>query len=373
MALIDGQPVALDGTLDDAIAQAEKILTQARHPLVTGLKQATTEAIRAAIALADNTGACIDWTTSAADASATLALQTVGAVTATLGEVAQRADLVVLWGSDLATTHPRHFERYSLEPSSAWLPNGRADRTLIVVDDHPTATAERADVFIQISPGSDYEALTTLRFLGTAAGRASSDAPNELQDLAARMATASYGAVIYGARLAADGPESLAELTQLMADLTATTRFVAIGEGGPGNATGAASALTWQTGFPLGVSLAKGYPEYGPGEWTTEALLRRREVDAVMIVADDLNMQVSSEALAPLGSLPTIALDWRDTETTRQATVAFRVARPGVETGGTTYRCDGIVLPLRGAVDTSRPSAESILQEIAERLSKNQD
>ncbi|MGI9455715.1 MAG: formylmethanofuran dehydrogenase subunit B [Aeoliella sp.] len=361
VALIDGS----SSTLEDAIDRAAAILAAAHLPLVTGFKQATTEAIRAAVELADQTGGCVDWTTTPSDASATLALQTVGAVTSTLGEIAQRADVVLLWGSDLATTHPRHFERYSLEPHSEWLPNGRADRTLIVVDDQRTTSMEMADLAIEIQSTGHYEALTSLR--ACTAGQASSGNCVELQELANRMSAARYGAVVYGARLAATGPETLAQLTQWMADLTAHTRCVAVSEGGPGNATGAANVLTWQTGFPLGVNFAKGYPEYGPDEWTTEAVLARGEVDAALIVTDDLATLLTDRAAAHLENIPTISLDWRDTPTSRQAAVSFRVARPGVETGGTTYRCDGIALPLRAASKTDRPSAETILQEIRNR------
>ena len=41
-----------------------------------------------------------------------MALQQVGESTCTLGEVRNRADLVIVWGSDPVVTHPRHLERY---------------------------------------------------------------------------------------------------------------------------------------------------------------------------------------------------------------------------------------------------------------------
>ena len=44
------------------------------------------------------------------------AFQDQGRVSATLGEVKNRADLVIFWGVDPLTTHPRHWERYSVEP-----------------------------------------------------------------------------------------------------------------------------------------------------------------------------------------------------------------------------------------------------------------
>ncbi|WP_442484153.1 formylmethanofuran dehydrogenase subunit B [Aeoliella sp. SH292] len=359
-ALIDGKPA----TLDAAIVAAAKLLREAKLPLVTGLQSATNEANRAAVALADQLGACIDWTSKPSDAASTLALQTAGGVTATLGEVAQRSDLVIVWGVDLATTHPRHFERYSLEPTSPWI-KGRKDRKLIVIADQKSETSKLADATILLTAGSDFEALTTLRML--LAGMAP-DAANieqqtgvtltEWQSLVDTMKSAKYGAVIYGGNLAASREATVA-LTQLMADLTAHTRWVAVPAGSAGNKSGASNVLTWQTGYPLGVSFAAGYPQYGPDEWTTDKLLSRGETDAVLVVGGELDMP---------STVPTIALDWQDTQAMQSAKIAIPTARPGVECGGTTQRVDGITLPMRAARATDRPTMEEVLKRIGHCL-----
>ena len=77
----------------------------------------------------------------------------MGEVTSSLGEVANRGDLIIFWGVDPVTTHPRHFERYSLFPKGMFVPRGRADRTLVVVDIESHASADAADVFLQVKPG----------------------------------------------------------------------------------------------------------------------------------------------------------------------------------------------------------------------------
>ena len=43
------------------------------------------------------------------------------------------------------------------------IPNGRADRHVVVVDSVPTATSAIADTFLQIDKGSDFDVLWTLR------------------------------------------------------------------------------------------------------------------------------------------------------------------------------------------------------------------
>src|ERR1700684_751257 len=102
-------------SVDDALGCAAEILKQARSPLIYGLSRSTTEGQRAAVALADRLGATIDTTATTGHAPSLMALQQVGESTCTLGEIKNRADLVIFWGSDPATTHPRHLERYSLE------------------------------------------------------------------------------------------------------------------------------------------------------------------------------------------------------------------------------------------------------------------
>ncbi|WP_425396900.1 formylmethanofuran dehydrogenase subunit B [Aeoliella sp.] len=361
VAMIEGK----EATLEDALARAVEILSAARLPLVTGLQHATTEAIRAAVALADQVGACVDWTASDSDAASTLALQSAGSVTATLGEVAQRADMVVVWGLDLATTHPRHFERYSLEPTSQWI-SGRADRTPVVIDPVSAMTAHMTDEYFQLAPNRDYEALVVLRSLlagiplDAAKVQQQTGVPlTEWQELVDKMKQAKFGSVIHGGSLSASR-ESLIALTQLMADLTAHTRWVAVPAGSAGNKSGAASVLTWQTGYPLGVSLAEGYPQYGPGEWTTKALLDRGEANAALLVG----------SIGETTSIPTIALDWQSSDAMNSATVAIRTARPGVECSGTTQRADGVMLPMRAARTTDAPTTEEVLERLKKLFEK---
>src|SRR5947209_5901203 len=94
-----------------------------------------------------------------------MALQQSGESTCTLGEVKNRADLVLFWGSNPVESHPRHFERYSVQPAGQFVPAGGSGRTVVVVDVRATPTAEQADLFVPVEPGRDFEALWTLRSL----------------------------------------------------------------------------------------------------------------------------------------------------------------------------------------------------------------
>src|SRR5262249_17982351 len=146
VAAMEGQSVPLEV----ALAQAADLLRAASSPLIYGLSRSSTEGQRAAIALGERIGATIDTTASLCHAPSVVGLQEVGESTFTLGDVRNRADLVIFWGANRVFSPPRHLERYSLFPKGRIIPGGRADRTLVVVDVKPTATTELADLFLSI-------------------------------------------------------------------------------------------------------------------------------------------------------------------------------------------------------------------------------
>jgi formylmethanofuran dehydrogenase subunit B len=371
VATVEGRPVEAD----EAIGRAAEILGRARSPVVLGLSRTSNEAVAAALAVADRIGAAVDIGPDEASAARTLAVQRVGMVSATLGEVKNRADVVVFWGADPIASHPRHWERYSVEPRGRFVPGGRADRTVIVVDADRTATADRADLFVRVAPGARFETLWTLRALvrgGTPdPGRVARGTGLDLatlRDLAARLQAARYGAWFLG-----DGPDRPAMFEAaltLVRDLNATTRFVLLGLGGPGNAAGARAVASWQAGHPSGVSLARGVPRALPGVTSAAAMLDRGEVDAALIVADDGDTAsgLSEAARDHLATTPTVRIAPGATRSDRPATVALASATPGIDAAGTVTRVDGVTLPLRPPLAASVPTDRDWLRAIDDRL-----
>ena len=195
-AEIDGRAVALEAAYARAAGRA------ARPP---GTRSST--ACRAARRRASApprpsptaSAATIDTTASTGHAPSIMALQQVGESTATLGEFKNRADLVVFWGTDPVLTHPRHLERYSVDAVGRWAPGGRADRFVVVIDEHETETAKRADLFIPVAPGRHWEALWSLRLLVRGLESPGMAMPGLWADLAARMKSCRCGVVFFGA------------------------------------------------------------------------------------------------------------------------------------------------------------------------------
>ena len=97
-------------------------------------------------------------------------------------------------------------------------------------------------------------------------------------------------------------------------------------------------------------------------------MLARGEADAAMIIASDPMANFSQPARQHLASIPYVALDPKDTPTTRSAAVTFTVATYGINVPGTVYRMDDVPIPLRPAFESSHPSDLEILQGIERRV-----
>ncbi len=361
----------IDGVLAEpaaAFARAAELLKSAKYPLIFGLSRSTTEGQRAAVALADRLGATIDTTASTGHAPSIVALQQVGESTCTLGEVKNRADLVIFWGSDPVTRHPRHLERYSLDAPGRWVPNGRKDRFLVVVDEAETETAKLADLFIRVPAGKHWETIWELRML--VAGLASPEHQGALADLARRMKSCRCGVIFFGAGLTAGklAHRSVEALLQLVTDLNAHTRFYARRMRRYGDVAGADSVLVWQTGYPFGVNLARGYPRYNPGEFTGPDVLARGEADVCLLVGSETIADFPIAALDHLRKIPIIVLDSPGVESPVPAAVKFTTAVYGVHRPGTAYRMDEVPIPLRVLLPTDYPSDGDVLNELLQRM-----
>jgi formylmethanofuran dehydrogenase subunit B len=367
---VQGQPVTWDG----AIAEVAQILDGADSPIIYGLSSTVGEAQRKAIALADKLGAMIDTTSSVCHGPTGLAMQAVGEATCTLGEVRNRADLVIFWGCNPAESHLRHFARYSVTPKGMLTPRGKRDRTVIVVDVRPTASTRVADQFLQVAPGKDYEVLTTLRALVKGRSIAQETVGglpmSQLQTLADQMKGCRYGVVHMGMGLTQTGGRdvNVSELFTLAAELNQYSRFSVIPMRGHGNVAGGDQVMAWQTGYPFAVSFGKGYPRYGPGEFTTVDVLARGEADAALIIASDPAAHLPRAAAQHLERIPTIVMDPMPTLTGKAAHVVLPTACYGLDAAGTAYRMDAVPLRLRPVLPRQRPTDEEVLDRIIEAV-----
>jgi formylmethanofuran dehydrogenase subunit B len=377
---IEERPFAIvkgrEASTEEGVEEAAQILANARFPVIYGLSDTTCEAQQVAVAIGDMIGGTIDTTTSVCHGPSGIAFQGVGESTASLGEIKNRADMVVFWGGNPAEAHPRLFTRYAVTPKGMYIPNGKKDRTVVLVDVRRTLSTPVADIFLQVKPRSDFEVLWALRALvkgrkvDTSVEQRTGISLAVLEDLVARMKSCNYGALLFGMGLTMNRGRHFnsGALLALATDLNEFTHWVAKPVRGHGNVTGADNVVSWQTGFPFGVNFSRGYPRFNPGEFTTVDLLSRGDVDAALIIASDPASNFPKAAIEHLKRIPVINLDPKLTHTGQLARVAFTTSTYGINVAGTVYRMDDVPITLRPAFDSPYPSDEQILTAIRNRV-----
>lgn len=367
---------------EEAIDKAVEILTNAKKPLLYGFSSTSCEVHEVAIELAEILGAVIDNTASVCHGPSILAIQEVGYPSVTLGEVKNRADLVIYWGCNPMHAHPRHMSRYSIFPRGMFRDKGKIDREVIVVDVRKTETAELADWFIKVKPGYDYEVLNALRTIlnkgdinRTEVGGISKE---DLKKLVEKMKGCKFGIIFFGVGLTMSGAKhrNIFEAIKLVRDLNNYTKFSIMAMRGHYNVAGFNEVLTWETGYPFAVDFTRGYPWFNPGETDANSLLQARDVDAALIIASDPAAHFPMESVKYLAKIPVIVIDPFESLTTKIADVVIPSKVVGVEEEGSAYRMDGVPLRLKKVIDAEEYLSdleimERILEKVKEKILKS--
>jgi len=404
-------------SLKEAIGRAAEILAEANYPILYGWSSTSCEAIRVGLELAEEVGGVIDNTSVVCHGPSVLSIQEVGIPSCTLGQIRHRADLIIYWGCDPWSAHPRHIERYTAFSEgrferSEWkgyfskvkallvkkkiesairrlflkeklpfrgqvrreLPPAifKEGRKLIVIDVRRTKSSEMADYFIQVEPNKDYELLHAFRALirdeeievDTVAG-----VPVEyLEEVADLMIRSEFGALFFGLGLTMSSGKlrNIDAALSLVRDLNMRTKFVIMPMRGHFNVTGANIVSTWQTGYPYAVDFSLGYPRYNPGETSVVDILLRKESDAALVIASDPVANFPRSTVEHLVKNPLIAIGPHMDATAQMADVFLPSTFVGIETSGTAYRMDHVPLPLKKVVEPRRGvlSDEELLQRI---------
>lgn len=358
--LVAGRPASLDAALDECAAQ----LTAARRTLVFLSIDISCEAQRLGVAIADRLRGVADGVTSSTAAAGLLAAQRRGRVSASLGEVRNRADLLVFWGVDPDARYPRYRSRYAPDPAGLFTPGGRGDRTVVAVDIGTERGPADADLRVALTLEDELDAIAVLR--ASLANRPVSDPAGDLTarvaPLAQRLAAARYAVLIYdGEPNAVPQPARADALIALALQANASTRCSITPLRAGGNRTGSEAVLTWQTGFPMTVDFSRGFPRYRPDEGAM-VLLDRREIDTMLIVGDP-----RAARRLPLERTRCIVIGPRASRLEPAPHVAIDTGVAGIHEGGTVFRMDDIPLPLRPSVPGPIATAD-VLRALTARL-----
>ncbi len=363
-------------TWDVALDKTTRLLYESDRPVLYGWGETSVEAIKKGIKIAEKTGAVMDNQSTICHGSSIQAFQNVGHPVMTLGEVKNRADVVVYVGTNPMDDHPRHLSRYTTFPEGFFRKNGRKDRTVITLDPKYTNTAKVSDEWIQFNMNEDYLLFDALRMLLKGESLDEEEIAgvpiSQLENLIQIMKNAEYGALFFGLGVSQTlgKQKNVDMLIQLVEDLNRYSKWSMLPMRGFFNVSGFNIALTSETGYPYGVDFSRGYPRFMVGETTTIDLLNRREPDFFMAISADPGVQFPGYTIKHLVNIPTIQIDTHWGPYTELADIVLPSTRVGVETEGTAYRMDSIPLFMKKVIDKPENchSDEWILTQLYERI-----
>ncbi|WP_417384001.1 hypothetical protein [Gimesia sp.] len=355
---IQGKPVSQN----EAIARAVELIQKAQSPLVAGLSQTSTDAQRAAIALADHIGATIDTTAAAV----TRALQQAGEATCTLGEVRSRADLIIYWGAAELLNNANH--QQSLVANSS-----EVARKIIAMGGECSQQTDFIDECIQVESQRELEVIWQLRALLKGVDLAETEpvgiAESELQSLVSQLKQCKYIVFFTGPEFK-QGPlahRKLEALSLLIKEIQSERRCHSITVPAFGETKGAENVLAWQTGYAAAVNFAPGFPRYSPGEYHASRLLEQLEVDLCILTGGNPLVGLTEQAVQNLKRVPVIQIG-PVLSSEFQPEVFLPAGITGIHFPGSMYRYDGTPLPLRGFLSTVQNSEAEVLKQINNSL-----
>jgi len=369
----DGELV--ETSYEEAYQRAAQILYQAKRPLLYGWCSTVCEAHKKGILLAEEVGGVIDSTATVCHGPSIIGIEEKGLAGATLGQVKNRADLIVFWGSNPAEAHPRHSLRYSTNVRGKFTEGGRSEKKMIVVDVRKTRSSRNADKFLRIRPGTDYEVISALRMIVGGNGdllpeRVAGISKDDLVDMAEMMKAARFGAFFFGLGLthSRGSYKNIDNSLSLVNELNSHTKFMIMPMRGHYNVGGFGQVCAWETGYPMAVDFSRGIPYFNPGETAACDVLANGEADAALVVAADPASNFPWSVVEKLAEIPVVQIDPFENPTTLISDVVIPSAVAGVEVEGTAYRMDGLPLRMKKLVTSSYPSDEEVLDGIIKEV-----
>ncbi len=361
----------IDGKCSDfeqAVQHAVALLSKARQPLYSGLATDVT-GMRAVIALAERTGGVLDHMYGDALRRNIQTVQELGLIITTLSEIRNRADLLVLLGTD-AAVYPRFVERTFGTDD----PNGGKPRELVLIGGKSLAKPATLPGAVKTQViACDVQALgevvlalrSLLRGQRLSRKEIAGIKTATLETLCERIRLARYGVLVWDAgRLDFPHSELIVQmLAELLRELNQSSRFAGFPLGGNEGATGATNVCAWLTGYPLRVGFSQGYPVYEPERFSTRHMLASGDTEALVWIAAITSIP------PPKSTVPTIVLGPPNVDLNPQPAVFFPVATPGLDHRGHLFRCDSVVsLPLQQLRVSPFPAVATVIGAIKDAL-----
>lgn len=367
-------------TLDHALENVIDVLKKSSKPLLYGFSTTSCEAQVKGIELARKINGYIDSNSTICQGKVLNTSRKTGMTLTTIGEVINKADLLIVWGANAAESIPRLLNK-ALFSRGKFRMTGREIKTLVVID--PVKTASFGvmgvrDIALQIRPGKDIDLIRVLKEECCVAdsilteGVAGID-NDDLKRLLLHLTGAENGVIFVGQGLlrpqaGASVIQELLELVQLINVKQQKGRISVITLGGHYNMVGFDQVALSICGKNHSIQFTNN--QLIETSDTIVSKIEKEDFDCSIIVGTDPVSHLPWKLSKKLMVKPLILIDNKKSATFQVANIILPTTITGIESEGLVYRLDNVPLELQKIVNppSNIPSDEELLGMLIERL-----
>ena len=365
---------------ENALEKTIELLRNSSKPILYGFSNVTCEAQSKGIEFAKAIDGFIDSNSIICQGRILNVAKKTGITLTTLSEIINKADLLVLWGTNVAESIPRLLNK-ALFSRGKFRMTGREIKTLVIIDPVKTASFNVMgvrDLSLLIKPNKDLDLIRVLKDECCLADSIPSEGvagidQDDLKRLLLHLSGAENGVVFIGQGLLKPQAESnileeFLELIQMINLKQEKGRISVVMVGGHFNMVGfdqVSLSICGKNG-----SLQFKDKNLIETNDTIVSKIKNNDFDCSIIVGTDPISHFPIQLSKELSSKPLIVLDNRKSATSYIADVVLPTAISGIENGGLSYRLDQVPIELQKIVNppSNIPSDEELLSTILGKL-----
>ena len=368
---------------DEALQETLNIIKNSKKPLLYGFSNSSCEAQLKGLELANLINGFIDSNSSICQGKLLDKAIDSGLTLTTITEIVNKADLIILWGSNAAESIPRLLNKV-LYSRGKFRMTGREIKTLIIIDPVKTAsfnTMGVKDVALRITPGKDLELIQILKEECCVADSIPSEGvagldSEDLKRLLQHLSGSEYGVVFVGQGLLTPhrNSEPVSELLELIEMINLKQkrgRISLVMMGGHYNMTGFDHVALSSYGKRSALQFANN--QIIDSNDTIISKIEKEDFDCSIFVGTDPISHLPMNLSSKLAKKPIILIDNRKSATYQLARIILPTAITGIECDGLAYRLDHIPVELKKIINppSKIPTDEEILSQIIQKIKDN--
>ncbi|HEY0088117.1 MAG TPA: formylmethanofuran dehydrogenase subunit B [Candidatus Lokiarchaeia archaeon] len=367
---------------EEALNKVKEIIKNSSKPILYGFSTSSCEAQLKGIELAKKINGFIDSNSIICQGKVLNVAKDSGITLTTLAEIINKADLLILWGANIADSIPRLLNK-ALFSRGKFRLTGREIKTIIMIDPIKTASFEvmqMRDTALYIQLGKDID---LIRFLKENISNVREIIENkiagldkeDIKRLIINLMNAEYGVIFVGQGLLKSNPEynilkELIELVRAINSKNEKGRLSLVFLGGHYNMVGFEHVALSFYGKNHSLQFSDNLLVN-----TNDTIVNKvanDDFDCSVIVGTDPISNFPSFLSSKLASKPLILIDNKKSATMEVADVFLPSSLTGLECEGLAYRFDHVPIQLKKILNPPSDvlSDEEILNNIIKEINK---